>query len=168
MLPAFPTGMQSTSSSAPSSSTSSNAAVFCRQAEPLTELTSAIGSRSATPARARAPRRNCPARDTRAPCISACASFPSRSCLRHDHGAGQPGARRVAAASRRCCRSTHRSPPRRPRAPPPRRPGHAAILERAGRVCPLDLEQDLGAAALGPALGVHQRRRALVQRDHGI
>ena len=45
------------------------------------------------------------------------------------------------------------------------RGGHAAVLERAGRVVALDLEPDLGAGQPGEPLGVHQRGAALAQRD---
>ena len=43
--------------------------------------------------------------------------------------------------------------------------GHAAVLERAGRVVALDLEPDLGAGQPGEPLGVDQRGAALAQRD---
>ena len=78
MLPALPTGMQSASSSPPSASISSNAAVFCPSIRnSLTELTSAIGwrrasSRTSASASSKLPR----SAITRAPCISAWASLP--------------------------------------------------------------------------------------------
>ena len=77
MLPALPTGIDS-ASSAPSSSAISNAAVFWPSSRNgLTELTSAIGCRSASSrtslsASSKLPR----SAITRAPCISACASLP--------------------------------------------------------------------------------------------
>ena len=43
--------------------------------------------------------------------------------------------------------------------------GHAAVLERAGRVVALDLEPDLGAGEAGEPLRVHQRGAALAQGD---
>ena len=77
MLPALPTGMQSASSS-PSSSTSSNAAVFWPSSRNgLTEFTSAIGWRSASARTSASASSKLPrSAITRAPCISACASLP--------------------------------------------------------------------------------------------
>ena len=78
MLPALPTGMQSASSSSSSASAISNAAVFWPSIRnSLTELTSAIGWRSASSrtsfsASSKLPR----SAITRAPCISAWASLP--------------------------------------------------------------------------------------------
>jgi hypothetical protein len=77
MLPALPTGMASASIS-PISSTISNDAVFCPSSRNgLTELTRAIGwrctsSRTSASAWSKFPR----SAMTRAPCISAWASFP--------------------------------------------------------------------------------------------
>ena len=48
------------------------------------------------------------------------------------------------------------------------RAGHPAVLERAGRVRALELEPHLDAGALGDALGEHERRRALLQRDDRV
>ncbi len=42
--------------------------------------------------------------------------------------------------------------------------GHAAVLERAGGVGPLDLEPDVGLQHLGQAVGAQQGRGALEQR----
>ena len=78
MLPALPTGMQSTSGASPSWSQTSNAAVFWPSMRySLTELTSAIGclsasSRTSASASSKLPR----SAITRAPCISAWASLP--------------------------------------------------------------------------------------------
>ena len=44
--------------------------------------------------------------------------------------------------------------------------GHAAVLERPGRVGALDLQPDLGADPLGEARRRQQRRAALEQGDH--
>jgi hypothetical protein len=89
--------------------------------------------------------------------------------LRHDHRAGQPGARRVGRRARRRVarrRADDRlgalAHGRRHRA------GHPAVLEGAGRVRALELEPHLGARALGHPLGEHERRRALLERDDGI
>ncbi len=78
MLPALPTGIASASGGSPSSSQTSNAAVFWPSIRyGLTELTSSTGWRSASSrtissASSKLPRRAI----TRAPCISAWASLP--------------------------------------------------------------------------------------------
>ena len=77
-MPAFPTGMQSTSGASPSTSTTSKAAVFWPSIRySLTELTSDTGcfaasSRTTASASSKFPR----SATTRAPCISAWASLP--------------------------------------------------------------------------------------------
>src|SRR3954452_6866698 len=79
MLPALPTGMHSTSGGSPKASQTSNAAVFCPSIRySLTELTKEIGcldasSRTSVSAWSKLPRNA----TTRAPCMSACASFPA-------------------------------------------------------------------------------------------
>ncbi len=96
----------------PSSSTSSNAAVFCPCTRyGLTEFTSAIGclsvsSRTSSSAWSKLPR----SAMTRAPCMSAWASLPVGDlAVRDDHRAPQPGPRGVGGRRwRPCCRSTRR------------------------------------------------------------
>ena len=89
--------------------------------------------------------------------------------LRHDHRAGQAAARGVGGGARGGVAGrgaddglgalAHR------RADGAR---HAAVLERAGRVEPLELQPDLGVDELGEVRRVDERRRALAERDDGI
>ena len=78
MLPAFPTGIASTSGGSPSWSQTSNAAVFWPSIRNgLTELTSAIGWRATSSRTSASAWSKLPFNAiTRAPCISAWASLP--------------------------------------------------------------------------------------------
>ena len=79
MLPALPTGRATASGTRPSSSAISNAAVFCPSMRcGFTLFRSAIPRRAATSrTRARAASKFPRSTTMRAPCATACASFPS-------------------------------------------------------------------------------------------
>ena len=89
--------------------------------------------------------------------------------LGDDHGAAQPAAGGVGGGARRGVAGrgaddglgalAHGGADRA---------GHPAVLEGAGRVRALELEPDLDADALGDALGQHERRRALLERDDRV
>ena len=104
----------------PSASRISNAAVFCPSSRNgLTELTSAIGWRSAELAHELQRLVEVAAQRDHARAVhQRLGELAGRDlALRHDHRAAQPGPRRVGGgATRRCCRSRRRSPPPRPRA----------------------------------------------------
>ena len=79
MLPALPTGMAWTVGASPSTSTISNAAVFCPSMRTgFTELTTSTPGRSPSSRTISSARSKLPSTGTtRAPWMSACASFPS-------------------------------------------------------------------------------------------
>jgi hypothetical protein len=89
--------------------------------------------------------------------------------LGDDDGAGQPRLRRVGGGARggvarrgaddRLGALAHRGR---------HGAGHAAVLERAGRVRALELEPHLAADALGHEGRVDERRRALAERHDGV
>ena len=84
--------------------------------------------------------------------------------LRHDHRPAQAGARRVGRRAGRGVAGRGADHRLRP-APLGARDGdgHAAVLEGAGRVRPLELEVGAGADPLGEPRRLDQRRRALVR-----
>ena len=89
--------------------------------------------------------------------------------LRHDHRARQPGARRVGGGARGGVAGRRADDRLRALAHGGADGArHAAVLERAGRVEPLELQPDLGADELGDVRRVDERRRALAERDDGI
>ena len=147
MLPALPTGTQSASSSPASASTSSNAAVFCPSIRnSLTEFTSAIGcwsasSRTSVSASSKFPRSAITARAVH----QRLRELAGRDlALRDDHGAAQPGARRVRGGRRGRVAGRGADHGLRPLAHGRRdRTGHPAILERARRVRALELQPHL-------------------------
>src|SRR5690606_10643915 len=88
--------------------------------------------------------------------------------LRDQHDRRQPGARRVGGHRGRGVPGRgahHRLGALGERGRDGR--GHAAVLERAGRVLPLDLDEHVTADELGQPARVHQRRAALAERDDG-
>ena len=153
MLPALPTGMQSASSSSPSSSTSSNAAVFWPSIRnSLTELTSEIGWRRDEFADELQRLVEVAAqRDHARPVHQRLGELARRDlALGHDHAPAQPGTRRVRGGRRRRVAGRGADDRLGPLANRRRhRAGHPAVFERAGRVRSLELQPDLGAGALG-------------------
>ena len=153
MLPALPTGMQSASSRPSRSSSSSNAAVFwpCRR-NSLTELTSAIGWRVGELAHqlergveVAAQRDHARAVDQRL------GELAGRDlAVGDDHGAAQPGLRRVGGGARGGVAgrgADHRLRRRRARAADTAQVMPRSLNEPVGLVA-LELEVDLGADAL--------------------
>ena len=89
--------------------------------------------------------------------------------LGDDDGAAHPGPRRVGGGA--CRRVAGRGADHGLSAAAGRArdgDGHAAVLERAGRVGALELEEDPRAHALRDHGRLDQRRRALVQGHHGV
>ena len=172
MLPALPTGIASAAGAAPSSSITSNAAVFWPSIRyGLTELTSSIGCFCAS-SRTIVERlvEVAAQRDHPRAVHQRLGELADRDlALGHDHRAAHPGAGGVGGGARGRVAgrgADHGLGPAPGRARDG--DGHPPVLERAGRVRALELEQHPGADPLGDHRRLDQRRRALVQADDGV
>ena len=89
--------------------------------------------------------------------------------LRDDHRAAQPGPGRVGGGAGRGVAGRGADHRLRPPALGPRdRDRHPPVLEASGRVRALELEMDAGADPLREPGRLDQRRRALLEADHGV
>ena len=172
MLPALPTGIASASGGSPSSSTTSNAAVFWPSIRyGLTELTSSTGWFSASSRTISQRLVEVAAQGDHPGAVDQrLGELADRDlALGHDHRPAQPGAGRVGGGARRGVAgrgADHRLGAGAGGARDGDR--HPAVLEAAGRVRALELEQHPGADPLGDHRRLDQRGRALVEGDHRV
>ena len=169
MLPALPTGMQCTSGASPSASTISKAAVFWpSMRNGLTELTTVTGARSASsPDDGQGLVEVAPHLEDPGPVHQRLGQLAEGDVpLGDEHGAGHAGPGRVGGRRRRGVagrRAHHRLGALLDGLGDGH--GHAAVLEGAGGIGSLDLQQDPGPDPVGQPRGRQQRRATLQQGD---
>ena len=170
MLPALPTGMQWTVGASPSTSTISNAALFCPSMRAsVMELTTATPGRSPSWRTMASASSNVPSHGHDLRAVDECLGELAERDLpgRQDHRAEQTGPGRVGGGGgrrvpRRC--ADHRL--RTVLGGEGDGHGHPAILERPGRVGAFELQPHPGDTGVrGQSGRLEQRGVALEQRD---